>query len=294
MGTRFLNYAIVTPAKNEEKFIEETIRSVIGQTILPHKWVLVNDGSIDKTSEIINKYRKDHSWIELVELPIRNGRRFDAKIQSFNEGLKKVDMNKIEIIGNIDADISFENDFIEYLLIKFMEIPRLGVAGAPFVENNQKVYNGKHVDLNHVSGACQLFRKECYNDIGGFTPVKHGGVDWIAVTTARMKGWKTQTFIEKTYNHLRPIGTGNASVIKARFNHGIKDFYLGNLFIWQFLRALNLVFHKPYFLSGIMTFAGYIYAALSGMKKPISKELISFHQKEQVNRMMGIFKNKGV
>jgi glycosyltransferase involved in cell wall biosynthesis len=293
MGTRFLSYALITPAKNEEKFIEETIKSVIKQTKLPYKWVIVNDGSIDMTSDIVNKYRNEHSWIELVELPVRNGRRFDAKIQSFNEGYKRIDLNKIDIIGNIDADISFEKDFFEYLLIKFMEIPRLGVAGAPFVENNRRVYEGKHVDLNHVSGACQLFRKECYKEIGGFVPVKHGGVDWIAVTTARMMGWKTHSFIEKSYNHLRPIGTGNASVIKARFNHGIKDFYLGNMFTWQCLRAFNQGFHKPYILSGLMTLAGYMYAAISGIKKPISKELINFHQKEQFNRMIKIFKNKG-
>jgi glycosyltransferase involved in cell wall biosynthesis len=293
MGTKFLNYALITPAKNEEKYIEKTIRSVINQTKLPQKWVIVNDGSIDKTSEIVNKYRKEHSWIELVELPVRNERRFDAKIESFNNGYKKIDLNKIDIIGNIDADISFDSDFIEYLLIKFMEIPRLGVAGAPFVENNRIVYQGKHVDLNHVSGACQLFRIDCYNEIGGFTPVKHGGVDWIAVTTARMKGWKTQTFIEKSYNHLRPIGTGNAGLIKARFNHGIKDYYLGNLFTWQCLRTFNQLFHKPYILSGIMTFTGYMYAALSGIKKPITKELIEFHQKEQINRMLKIFKGRG-
>jgi glycosyltransferase involved in cell wall biosynthesis len=293
MGTKFLNYALVTPAKNEEKFIEETIRSVIKQTKLPYKWVIVNDGSTDKTSDVVNKYRKDHSWIELVELPVRKERRFDAKIESFNEGFRRIDINKIDIIGNIDADISFEHDFFEYLLIKFMEIPRLGVAGAPFVENNKIVYQGKHVDWNHVSGACQLFRKECYKEIGGFTPVKHGGVDWIAVTTARMKGWKTQTFVEKTYNHLRPIGTGNAGLIKARFNHGIKDYYLGNMFIWQCIRAVNQLFHKPYILSGIMTFAGYMYAAFSRVKKPISKELITFHRNEQVNRLLHIFKSRG-
>jgi hypothetical protein len=134
---------------------------------------------------------------------------------------------------------------------------------------------------------------QCYNEIGGFTPVKHGGVDWIAVTTARMIGWKTQTFTEKKYIHLRPMGTGNAGKIMSRFNHGIKDYYLGNLFIWQVLRSINQMFSKPYIISGIMLFTGYIYAAITGIKKPISKELIKFHQKEQIERILHIIKIRG-
>jgi glycosyltransferase involved in cell wall biosynthesis len=293
MESKLLDYALVTPARNEEKFIEETIRSMIKQTHVPLQWVIVNDGSTDRTSEIVKSYVSKFSWIQLIDLPVRSERRFDAKVNSFNVGYLNLNTKKVNIIGNVDADISFEKDLMKYLVIKFMEIPRLGVAGIPFIENNNLVYKGKFVDLNHVSGGCQLFRMQCYNEIGGFTPVKHGGVDWIAVTTARMIGWKTQTFTEKKYIHLRPMGTGNAGKIMSRFNHGIKDYYLGNLFIWQVLRSINQMFSKPYIISGIMLFTGYIYAAITGIKKPISKELIKFHQKEQIERILHIIKIRG-
>lgn len=293
MSKKILEYGLITPARNEEKFIEETIRSVINQTVLPLKWIIVNDGSTDATSEIVRKYLSDYRWITLIDLPVRSGRRFDAKVNSFNEGIKKLKNEKIDVVGNIDADIVFGPDFMEYLLIKFMEIPRLGVAGTLFVENGKRVYNGKYVDLNHVSGACQIFRMQCYNDIGGYTPVKHGGVDWIAVTSARMKGWKTITYTEKEFTHLRPMGTGSAGLLKARFNHGIKDYYLGNLFLWQVFRTINQMSSKPYIISGMMVLSGYIYAAISGVKKPISKELQNFHQKEQIDRLSKIFRIQG-
>jgi glycosyltransferase involved in cell wall biosynthesis len=293
MGKKFLDYVLITPARNEEKFIEETISSVIKQTVLPLQWIIVNDGSTDNTSVIVKKYLNSYKWIKLIDLPERKERRFDAKVNGFNEGYKKISEGKVDIIGNLDADISFDHDFMEYLIIKFMEIPRLGVAGTLFIENNEIVYKGQYVDLNHVSGACQLFRRQCYTDIGGYVPVKHGGVDWIAVTTARMKGWKTQTFTEKVFTHLRPMGTGNAGLLMSRFNHGIKDYYLGNIFIWQILRSVNHMCRRPYILSGVMVLTGYIFAAITCVKKPISEELIKFHQKEQISRLLKILKIRG-
>jgi glycosyltransferase involved in cell wall biosynthesis len=293
MSKKILDYVLITPARNEEQYIQETIRSVIHQTVLPLQWIIVNDGSTDTTSETVRSYLNDYKWITLVDLPVRTGRRFDAKVNCFNEGLKRIKDKKIQIVGNIDADIAFGPDFMEYLLIKFMEIPRLGVAGTPFMENGKRVYNHRFVDLNHVSGACQLFRMQCYNDIGGYTPVKHGGVDWIAVTTARMKGWKTITYTEMEFTHLKPMGTGSAGLLKARFNHGIKDYYLGNLLLWQVLRTVNQMSIKPYIISGLMVLSGYLYAALSGIKKPISEELQHFHRKEQINRLSKIFRMQG-
>ena len=221
-----MTYVLITPARNEADYIELTIQSMIAQTSLPLKWVIVSDGSTDGTDDIVKKYLQAYPWIELVRTPERKERHFAGKVMAFNAGYEKVKNLTYDIIGNLDADLSFEKDYFEFLLSKFVENPKLGVAGTPFVEDG-KHYDFRFASTDHVSGACQLFRKKCFEEIGGYIPIKGGGIDWTAVTTARMKGWQTRTFIEKTCIHHRKIGTGDSSKLMAQFKYGQKNYYLG-------------------------------------------------------------------
>jgi cellulose synthase/poly-beta-1,6-N-acetylglucosamine synthase-like glycosyltransferase len=181
-----LCYALVTPARNEVDFIEQTIRSVVAQTVPPSKWVIVSDGSTDGTDEIVKRYAAQYSWIELVRMPERRDRQFAAKAHAFNAGCARLKDVPFDIIGNLDADITFEPNYLAFLLEKFNVNPRLGVAGTPFVEDHERTdkhtYAHQFADATHVSGACQLFRKKCFDEVGGYIPVKAGAIDWIAVT----------------------------------------------------------------------------------------------------------------
>src|SRR5882724_9270148 len=123
-----LAYVLITPARNEQMHIEKAITSVINQTSRPLKWVIVSDGSIDRTDEIVRQYLSAHDWIELVRMPERTERTFAGKVYAFDAGLARVRHLPYTIIGNLDADISFDADYIEYLLGKFAQYPRLGVA----------------------------------------------------------------------------------------------------------------------------------------------------------------------
>src|SRR5213592_861494 len=96
-------YVLITPARNEAQFIEQTIRSVIGQTFRPAKWVIVSDGSTDGTDDIVRKYAAEHEWIELVRMPERSERHFAGKVRAFNAGHAKVKDVKYDIIGSLDA-----------------------------------------------------------------------------------------------------------------------------------------------------------------------------------------------
>ena len=279
-----LNYVLITPARNEEKYIEKTIQSVISQTILPKKWIIVSDGSTDRTDEIVQKYLEGNNWIELLRMPEHRDRHFAAKVKCFNAGYKKVKDIKCDIIGNLDADISFEEDYFEFLLSKFVDILELGVAGTPFVEGSSH-YDYRFTNIEHVSGACQLFRRECFEEIGGYIPIKGGGIDWTAVTSARMKGWMTRTFTEKTCFHHRTIGTGNSNLLVSWFRHGRKDYFLGGHPLWQIFRSLYQMNHKPYVLGGGLLFFGYTWAFLSRVERPVSKELMKFHRGEQIQRL---------
>ena len=168
------SYVLVTPARNEEDYIEKTIRSVISQTVLPLKWVVVSDGSTDRTDEIVRKYLPRHPWMELVRMPERRERNFAGKATCFQAGYQKVRDLRFDVIGNLDADISFERDYFEYILDKFRGMPELGVAGTPFVEGTFQ-YDYNYVNIEHVSGPAQLFRRECFEEIGGYVPITGRG-----------------------------------------------------------------------------------------------------------------------
>lgn len=277
-------YVLITPARNEAAFIEQTIRSVVRQTVLPLKWVIVSDGSTDGTDDIVKRYAAEHRWIELLRMPEHRDRNFAAKVTCFNAGSEALKGMRYDIIGNLDADISFERDYFEYLLEKFKVDPNLGVAGTPFVEGDFQ-YDYRFVDIQHVSGACQLFKRECFEDIGGYQSIKSGGIDWVAVTTARMQGWETRTFADRTCTHHRKIGTGKSELITSRFRFGKQDYYLGGHPLWEVFRCIYQMKQKPYIVGGMSMLLGYVSACASGVKRPISWQLIDFRRKEQMQRL---------
>jgi glycosyltransferase involved in cell wall biosynthesis len=283
------SYVLITPARNEEKYIETTIRSMIEQTVPPKKWVIVSDGSTDSTDHIVKQYAASFPWIELVRIPAQEGRSFAAKVRCFNAGYERVKGMEFDIIGNLDADISFEKDYFEFLIGKFAENADLGVAGTPFVEGSV-AYDYRFTNIEHVSGACQLFKCKCFEEIGGYSPIKGGGIDWVAVTTARMRGWKTRTYTEKVCRHLKGIGTGNGSQWGAWFRYGAKDYALGNHPLWQIFRSVYQMTNKPYIVKGSLVLTGYFWSALKRTERPISQELMAFHRDEEMKRLREKFR----
>lgn len=287
-----LKYVIITPARNEEAFIEQTIESVAKQTVLPLKWVIVNDGSTDNTGNIVRRYLTNCPWMELVEFPVRKERNFAAKVRAFNAAQEKVEDLDFEIVVNLDADISFEPTLFAFLLNEFSKDHELGVAGPIFKEAG-----GYSSDTNsfegekHVSGGCQLFRRKCFEEIGGYKPNKAGGIDWIAVTTARMIGWKTRSFRERSFFHHRSLGTAERGQIASSFSYGEKDYYLGNHPLWEIFRVGFRMTRGLFLIEGMALGAGYIWAFITRQHRPVSKELMRFHRKEQMQKLRNIFKS---
>lgn len=288
-GTEPPKYVLITPARNEAAVIEQTILSVVNQTVQPAEWVIVSDGSIDGTDEIVKKYMSAHRWIKLIRMPERKERHFGGKALAFNAGYEKVRHCDYEIIGNLDADITFDPDYFDYLLEKFTSDPNLGVAGTPFREGDNQ-YDYRFSRKEHVSGACQLFRQECFESIGGYVPRKEGGIDLAAVVTARMKGWKTETFTGKTCIHHRPIGTEGPPTIKYYFRSGHGDYMLGVHPLWQFLRSFYQMSRNPIFLSGFLLLTGYFWAMMTRPTKPVTEEFVQFRRKEQIRWLKEYYK----
>jgi glycosyltransferase involved in cell wall biosynthesis len=284
-----MKYVLITSARNEEALIAKTLDSVVTQTVLPERWIIVDDGSTDRTPEIVASYTKHYAWIKLLRRPRRVDRNFAGKVQAVTAGLDQVRSLRFEIIGNLDADISFERDYMEFLLQRLSNDPRLGVVGTPFTQDGgydsaKDSFEGD----NYVAGPCQLFRYQCFKEIGGYVPNPAGGVDWIAVMTARMKGWKVKAFSEKRFHHYRLMGTAGRGTLAALFFYGEKDYYLGGSPVWQLFRVTYRMGKKPIFLGGLALLSGYMWAAFRRVRRAVSPELMRFHRHEQMNKIRAV------
>jgi poly-beta-1,6-N-acetyl-D-glucosamine synthase len=282
--TRPLAYAIVTPARNEAEYIELTIQSMIAQTDPPVRWVIVSDGSADGTDEIVRRYLVAYPWIELLRMPERKERHFAGKVHAFRAGYDHVKDLGADVIGNLDADVSFEVDHFEFLMGKMAENPQLGVAGAPFREGSYQ-YDYRFTNIENVWGGCQLFRRDCFEAIGGYMPLKSGCIDHVAVLSARFHGWQTRTFTERVCQHHRVMGTAVQGSLKAKFKFGVKDRLVGNHPLWELFRTAYQMKHRPYLIGGLALGWGYVWSMLSWTDIAIPKELVRFARQEQMRRL---------
>jgi len=279
------NYVLITPARNEAQYIEATIKSVLAQSTRPVRWVIVSDGSTDGTDDIARQYARQHEWIEFIRMPERTERHFAGKVWALKAGEARVAGLSYDVIANLDADITFRGDYFSFLLGKLDADPQLGIVGTPYVETTGETYNYSFTSRDHVSGACQVFRRECFEAIGGYSPIKLGAIDCIAVISARMKGWKTRTFTEHVCYHHRPTGTAQQNLWRAGIATGAMDHAMGNHPLWQFFRVIYQTSRKPYVLRGLAVGIGFLNATIRHDNRPVTREFITFLRSEQLLRL---------
>ncbi len=283
--------ALITPARNEEAFIELTLQSVTKQTLRPAIWVIVSDGSTDRTNEIVGRYASEHSWIELMTLPSRSERHFAAKVEAFNCGYRRAQEVGFDVVGNLDGDISFsDREYFAFLIDRLAQDPKLGVVGTPFFEEGE-TYDYRFTDSTHVSGACQLFRKECFDAIAGYSALSVGCVDLVAVTTARMMGWKTQSFFEKTSVHHKKSQCFAHMTSAQIFRSGYVDYLIGTDPLWHTLRSFNQMRHRPFVVRGAALLLGFFCGFLGRAKKPVPNAFVRFRRGEQRHRLLPALRN---
>jgi cellulose synthase/poly-beta-1,6-N-acetylglucosamine synthase-like glycosyltransferase len=278
------SYVLITPARNEAQFIELTLKSMTAQTVRPLKWIVVSDGSTDGTDDIVKRYAEVHPWIELVRMPERTERHFAGKVGAFNAGLERVRHLSYEVIGNLDADVSFDAEYFDFVLRRFADNPELGVGGTPFREGSFQ-YDYRFTSIEHVSGQVQLFRRRCFEEIGGYVPRKVGGVDHVAVISARMHGWQTRTFPEKTYVHHRQMSTATQHALLVPLRGGRADYLLGSHPVWELCRCLYQMTRPPYVVGGMLRAAGFAWAAITRVERQVPPDLVRFRGREQMRRL---------
>jgi poly-beta-1,6-N-acetyl-D-glucosamine synthase len=283
-------YVLITPTYNEEKFIEMVIKSVIKQTILPQKWLIIDDGSTDKTNEIIKKYEEKYNFITLLKL---NREEIDTyyghRTHVVLAGYREIEKLQYDYLGILDADIGLEPTYYENILNEFDQNPRLGIASGFYVD----IVNGKLQepvrDPDEIStpGAIQVFRRQCYESIGGFQVLEYGGDDTLAETMARMNGWQTRHFNQYQVIHYRPVGQGKGThILIAKYRAGLSEYVLGTHPLFLLAKSFRRFFlEKPVVLASTARLAGFLSGYFVIKKRDVSDEIIKFIRKEQIQRL---------
>ena len=279
-------YVLVTAARNEEAYIERTINSVLEQTHLPAKWVIVSDRSTDRTDQIAKKYARENGFIEVVRREDSDGSKgFASKVAAINLGYEHLRQLRYDFFGNLDADLSFSPHYYERLVEEFEKNPKLGIAGG-FI---QERYNGvfKHRpsnSLRSVAGGTQFFRRQCYEDIGGLKPFELGGEDWCAEIMARMAGWEVQAIPYLTvFHHKRSIEARGA--LREPFREGMVDYLFGSHAIFEIVKCIGRIVERPSVISAGARMSGYLWACLTKKSKVLSATQIRFLRAEQIRRL---------
>ena len=281
-------YIIITPAYNEAKYIKKTIESVTSQTKLPDLWVIVDDGSTDSTANIIQQYSKEYNWIKYVYRRKESDHSYYASnVYAIIAGYEQVRPINYVFLAVLDADITVPQDYYEQIFRRFDLDEKLGIASGVYQDlvdgKLRKVLN----DRRSTPKALMVFRRQCYQDIGGFIPMKYGGEDTAACFAARMKGWKSWSFPELCAVHNKPAGTGHAgSMLKIRFRNGLNEYGLAAHPIFMLIKSLRRCLkERPYILGGLARLTGFLYGYCLRQERQIPDDLVRFIRKEQIGRV---------
>ena len=283
------SYVLITPARNEAAYISKTIESVINQTVLPEKWVIVNDSSTDQTVEIVSRYVEKYNFIMLVHAGEDDKRDFTSKVNAIEVGFAQLRNTDYDFLGILDADVSFESDYYKYILEQFQQNPKLGISGGLIFD----VYGGTYLQwitrLNSsVGGPIQMFRRQCYDDMGGLTPHEKGGEDAIAEFVARKNGWEVQTIPSLKVSHYRRVGTFGRNIWQARFLQGERDYVIGYHPLFEIAKCMRRVMERPYFVGSLCWLSGYLGAALRKDKRTVPSDVVRYIRKEQCQLLLNL------
>ena len=279
-------YVVITPVRDEEAYLRHTMESMVRQTVPPAEWVIVNDGSTDGTGEIIDRYAPEHAWIHPLHRTNRGFRKSGGGVvEAFNEGLDVLACRDWNFIVKLDGDLSFESDYFEKCFVHFEEDTRLGVGGGVIYnvmpDGTTKLEAGPDF---HVRGATKIYRRECWEGIGGFWPAP--GWDTLDEVKANMKGWTSRSFPELPLTHYRVTGAADGQW-RNLVKNGKSDFICGYHPMFMIAKCIARLACQPYILGSIALAYGFIAGYLTRTPQVNDPELIRYLRTQQVGRLWG-------
>ena len=285
MSLRANKYLVVTPVRDEEAYLRFTIESMLSQTVHPCEWIIVNDGSTDGTAAIIDEYAAQYPWIRAVHRPNRGFRKAGGGVvEAFNEGLNVSRMETWDFIVKLDGDLTFEPTYFENCLEKFHSDPRLGIGGGVicYIEKGTKRF-----EFNpefHVRGATKIYRRECWEAIGGFWPAP--GWDTMDEVKANMLGWGTRSFSDLHLRHHRHTGTAEG-IWDGMVKNGRANYICGYHPLFMFAKCFRRLLTKPYVIGSIALSYGFVGGYLKRIPRVSDLETIDFLRRQQLGRLWG-------
>jgi glycosyltransferase involved in cell wall biosynthesis len=282
------NYVVVSPVKDEERYVETTIQAMIGQTLRPKRWVIVDDGSRDGTPGILARYAERYSWITVVSVARDAKRRLGvAEVRAFDHGYRLVCHLPHDFVVKLDCDVDLPATYFAELMARFEEDDTLGIASGVYLEEKGLVWEPMGMPEYHAAGASKVIRKTCFRQIGGF--VFCPGWDTVDEVKARAIGWKTRHYDDLTFRHLKPEGSASGHLRIAAMCGEI-DYRTGLTIVFFVLKAFHrMAKGKPLFGAGMALLFGYCRAL--AMRKP---KLVNATEQAMYRQMLNGRMRRGV
>lgn len=274
---------LVSPGRNEAKYMRRTLDSVIAQTQRPDLWLIVDDGSTDESPEILAQYAAEHEWIRILRKPDRGHRAVGpGVIEAFYFGLDTVNLEDFEYVCKLDLDLDLPEGYFAELIARMEANPRIGsCSGKPYFKSSSgRMVSEKCGDEMSV-GMTKFYRVACFLEIGGF--VREVMWDAIDCHTSRQRGWIACSWddLELRFEHLRPMGSSQKGILTGRMRHGFGQYYMGSDFVYFTATCVYRMAHPPFVIGGLASWWGYVSAWMRGLPRHENTALSAFIRRFQ-------------
>jgi poly-beta-1,6-N-acetyl-D-glucosamine synthase len=279
-------YVVITPVRDEEEFVGSTIEVVCRQTVRPAEWVIVNDGSTDRTGEIIDQYAARFPWIRAIHRTNRGFRKSGGGVvEAFYDGYRTLQSDDWDFIVKLDGDLTFALDYFEKCFAHFDNEPQLGIGGGEIYHDltgNMKV---EAQPKFHVRGATKIYRKACWEAIGGLWVAP--GWDTIDEVKANMLGWGTRSFQDLPLHHHRLTGAAEGH-LRDRMKHGVACYVSGYHPLFVAASCVYRLFKKPYVIGSAAMLYGFVKSYFTKTPQVDDARMITYLRGQQLRRLRGL------
>jgi poly-beta-1,6-N-acetyl-D-glucosamine synthase len=276
-------YIIITPARDEEKYIEKTILSVVQQTIQPVQWIIVNDGSRDNTGAIVDRYARTYPWITELHRSNRGFRQAGGGvIDTFYDGYAQIACPQWDFIVKLDADLSFASNYFELCFAEFAKDPRLGIGGGGIYHEENGILKLEPNPIFHVRGATKIYRRQCWDDLDGLLHAP--GWDTVDEVKANMLGWSTRSFLHLQVSHSRFTGAAEGAW-KDCVKNGRANYVAGYHPLFMLIKSMRRTVKRPYLTGSVGLLWGFISGYLEGARQVEDRTLINYTRTQQIRRV---------
>jgi biofilm PGA synthesis N-glycosyltransferase PgaC len=286
-----LNYAVVSPVRDEEDYLLTTARSLLSQTVRPRAWVIVDDGSADTTGTIADTLAEEHAWISVLHRERRTTReRGGPIVRAFAAGMAQLS-GRCDVVVKLDGDLHLPAHYFEWVLDVFAREPRAGIVGGTVFVHDGARWVPDTVGRITVHGAIKAYRSECLEEIGGLQ--ESMGWDGIDEYAARSRGWQVYPLTELMVLHYKPRGS-KQSWRRARWEEGRGAWYMG--YAWQGILVRTLyrcIKERPVILAGLVLLAGYLWSRATGLPQCPDRQAVALLRSEQSQRLGHLLSGRG-